>query len=91
MILFFSTLFVGKFFIFLLNKIIQKIGMSFFDRILGVFFGILRGIFIIYLVLFFIEYYKFFLKIKNWGHFNVILIMKNFFNFLQKLIGFLKI
>ncbi|AKZ65908.1 CvpA family protein [Candidatus Palibaumannia cicadellinicola] len=54
-LLFIATMIVGKIINIITQSLVERTGLSGIDRVLGVFFGLLRGILIVSVVLLFIE------------------------------------
>lgn len=57
-VLFIVCLMTGGLIIYLLNQLVQKTGLSGTDRILGVVFGLLRGVFIVAIALLFLDMFS---------------------------------
>lgn len=92
-LLFVTTLIVGAILNYVINSLIEQTGLSSTDRILGVFFGVLRGILIISVSLFFLDTFTSFSQNQNWKKSQFIPqfseIIKWLFNYLQNTSSFL--
>ncbi|XKM13881.1 CvpA family protein [Orbaceae bacterium ac157xtp] len=92
-ILFIATLLVCTIVNYIISELVQKTGLSGTDRILGIFFGILRGILVTAAVLFFIDTFTPLAKSESWQnsvlipHFHFII--KWFFGYLEHSSSFL--
>lgn len=92
-ILFIATLLVCAVINYIVSELVQKTGLSGTDRVLGIFFGILRGIFLTAAVLFFIDTFTPLSQSVVWKdsilipHFDFII--RSFFGALQSSSSFL--
>lgn len=93
-LLFIAVLIVSGIVNALVGKLVDKTGLSGTDRVLGAGFGILRGVFVVAAMLFFLDTFTAFAKTEMWQesqlipHFDVI--VKWFFEQLQANSSFLK-
>ncbi|MGP1931831.1 MAG: CvpA family protein, partial [Arsenophonus sp. ET-DL12-MAG3] len=67
-ILFITTLIIGALINYLINSLLEKTGLSSTDRLLGLCFGVLRGILIVSIILFFLDTFTFLPKTEDWQH-----------------------
>lgn len=92
-ILFIATLLVCAVINYIISELVQKTGLSGTDRVLGIFFGILRGILLTAAVLFFVDTFTPLAKSVAWQesilipHFHFI--VRWFFETLQNSSSFL--
>lgn len=92
-ILFIATLLVGAVVNYIIGELVQKTGLTGTDRVLGVCFGILRGILVIAAVLFFVDTFTPLSQNSDWQastlipHFSFII--RWFFEYLQNSSTFL--
>ncbi|WP_339057438.1 colicin V production protein [Candidatus Regiella endosymbiont of Tuberolachnus salignus] len=92
-ILFIATLVVGAIVNSVISSLVMSTGLSGTDRVLGVLFGVLRGVFIVSVVLFFLDTFTGFAQSMDWK--NSLLIPKFseiirwLFNYLQSTSSFL--
>lgn len=63
-ILFIATLIVGAVVNYVISSLVEKTGLSGTDRVLGVCFGVLRGILIVSAILFFLDTFTPLPKVK---------------------------
>lgn len=93
-ILFIASLIVGAVINALIAKLVDKTGLSGTDRVLGAGFGILRGVFIVAAILFFLDTFTQFNQSELWKESQLIphfdFIVKWFFEQLQANSSFLK-
>lgn len=93
-ILFIAVLIISGIINALLAKLVDKTGLSGTDRVLGAGFGILRGVFIVAAILFFIDTFTAFSQSELWKESKLIphfdFIVKWFFEQLQANSTFLK-
>nr|WP_244168432.1 CvpA family protein [Gilliamella mensalis] len=91
--LFFATLLVCAIVSYIIGQLVQKTGLSATDRILGICFGVLRGILVVAAVLFFVDTFTRSSQSLYWTqsqlipHFNFII--RWFFDFIQQSSSFL--
>ncbi|WP_121145761.1 CvpA family protein [Orbus hercynius] len=92
-ILFIATLLVCAVINYIISELVQKTGLSGTDRVLGIFFGILRGILLTAAVLFFIDTFTPLAKSSAWQESTLIphfhFIVRWFFDALQSSSSFL--
>ncbi|MDF7670029.1 CvpA family protein [Orbaceae bacterium ESL0721] len=92
-ILFIATLLVCSIINYIIGEIVQKTGLSGTDRVLGVCFGILRGILIVAAVLFFVDTFTPLSKSQFWTESKLIphfhFLIRWFFDYLQSTSSFL--
>ncbi|WP_367680537.1 CvpA family protein [Candidatus Fukatsuia anoeciicola] len=92
-ILFITTLIIGAIINSLMSRLIIRTGLLKIDRVLGVFFGALRGILIVTIILFFIDTFTDFTQSIEWKKSQLIpqfnYIIKWFFNYLHNTSNFL--
>ncbi len=93
-ILFIAVLIISAVINALLSQLVDKTGLSGTDRVLGAGFGILRGIFIVAAILFFLDTFTAFSQSELWKESQLIphfdFIVKWFFEQLQANSSFLK-
>lgn len=65
-ILFLSTLMIGMVINHVIGSLVERTGLSSTDRFLGICFGVLRGILIISVMLFFLEHFNFVSQSQDW-------------------------
>lgn len=94
-ILFIAVLIVSGIINVLLGQLVDKTGLSGTDRVLGVGFGILRGVFIVAAILFFLSRFTHFEQSELWKESQLIphfdFIVKWFFEQLEANPNFLKL
>ena len=87
-ILFISTLIVCAIISYIIGQLVQKTGLSGTDRVLGICFGVLRGILVVALVLFFIDTFTPLSQSQEWKQSQLIpqfhFIIRWFFDFIQQ-------
>ncbi|OTQ73157.1 MULTISPECIES: CvpA family protein [unclassified Gilliamella] len=92
-ILFISTLIVCAIISYIIGQLVQKTGLSGTDRVLGICFGVLRGILVVALVLFFIDTFTPLSQSQEWKQSQLIphfhFIIRWFFDFIQQSSSFL--
>ncbi|MDF7668061.1 CvpA family protein [Orbaceae bacterium ESL0727] len=92
-ILFIATLLVGSIVNYVIGELVQKTGLSGTDRVLGVCFGILRGILVVAAVLFFVDTFTPLSKSQSWADSKLIphfhFLISWFFDYLQSTSSFL--
>ena len=92
-ILFFATLLVCSVVSYVIGQLVQKTGLSGTDRVLGICFGILRGILVVAALLFFIDTFTPLSKSPYWTHSQLIphfhFIIRWFFDYIQNSSSFL--
>ncbi|MGP1924413.1 MAG: colicin V production protein [Arsenophonus sp. NEOnobi-MAG3] len=92
-ILFISTLIVGTVINYVINSLVERTGLSSTDRVLGVCFGVLRGILIVSAILFFLDTFTSLPKSEDWQHSELIPkfshIIRYFFDYLKNISSFL--
>lgn len=92
-ILFVATLLVCAIVNYIVGELVQKTGLSGTDRVLGVCFGLLRGILVISAMLFFIDTFTPLSKSEFWHDSTLIphfhFIIRWFFDYLQESSSFL--
>lgn len=92
-LLFIATLLVGAIVNYVIYRLVNYTGLSGLDRLLGVFFGILRGVLIIAAILFGLDAFTSLAQSAEWAkstlipHFNFII--QWFFDYLQHTSTFL--
>lgn len=91
--LFIATLTVGSVVNYMISSLVERTGLSNTDRVLGVCFGIFRGILIISIILFFLETFTPLSKSRDWQRSELIPqfshIIRWFFCYLKNRFGFL--
>lgn len=91
--LFIATLVVGALVNYIIAQMVQKTGLSGTDRVLGVVFGMLRGVLIVSAALFFVDAFTTFSHSDLWGESTLIpefsRIIEPFFDHLQQTSSFL--
>ncbi|OCG02783.1 CvpA family protein [Gilliamella apis] len=92
-ILFISTLIVCAIVSYIIGQLVQKTGLSSTDRILGICFGVLRGILVVAAVLFFVDTFTPLSQSPSWVQSQLIphfhFIIRWFFDFIQQSSSFL--
>ena len=92
-ILFISTLIVCAIVSYLIGQLVQKTGLSSTDRVLGICFGVLRGILVVAAVLFFVDTFTPLSQSPSWVQSQLIphfhFIIRWFFDFIQQSSSFL--
>ena len=92
-ILFISTLIVCAIVSYIIGELVQKTGLSSTDRILGICFGVLRGILVVAAVLFFVDTFTPLSQSPSWVQSQLIphfhFIIRWFFDFIQQSSSFL--
>ena len=92
-ILFFATLLVCSVVSYVIGQLVQKTGLSGTDRVLGICFGILRGILVVAALLFFIDTFTPLSKSPYWTNSQLIphfhFIIRWFFDYIQHSSSFL--
>nr|WP_216818823.1 CvpA family protein [Gilliamella sp. A7] len=92
-ILFISTLIVCAIVSYIIGELVQKTGLSSTDRILGICFGVLRGILVVAAVLFFVDTFTPLSQSPYWVQSQLIphfhFIIRWFFDFIQQSSSFL--
>ena len=92
-ILFFATLLVCSVVSYVIGQLVQKTGLSGTDRVLGICFGILRGILVVAALLFFIDTFTPLSKSPYWTNSQLIphfhFIIRWFFDYIQNSSSFL--
>ncbi|QIQ22368.1 colicin V production protein [Zophobihabitans entericus] len=92
-ILFIATLLVGAIVNYIIGELVHRTGLSGTDRVLGVCFGVLRGVLIVAAILFFVDTFTPLSKNSDWEesvlipHFHYI--VRWFFDYLQSTSSFL--
>ncbi|HGJ5858591.1 MAG TPA: colicin V production protein [Arsenophonus nasoniae] len=92
-ILFIATLIVGAVVNYVISSLVEKTGLSGTDRVLGVCFGVLRGILIVSAILFFLDTFTPLPKSEDWQRSELIPqfshIIRWFFDYLKNASSFL--
>ena len=92
-ILFISTLIVCAIVSYIISQLVQKTGLSSTDRVLGICFGVLRGILVVAAVLFFVDTFTPLSQSPSWVQSQLIphfhFIIRWFFDFIQQSSSFL--
>ena len=92
-ILFISTLIVCAIVSYIIGQLVQKTGLSSTDRVLGICFGVLRGILVVAAVLFFVDTFTPLSQSPSWVQSQLIphfhFIIRWFFDFIQQSSSFL--
>lgn len=92
-ILFISTLIVCAIVSYIISQLVQKTGLSSTDRVLGICFGVLRGILVVAAVLFFVDTFTPLSQSQYWVQSQLIphfhFIIRWFFDFIQQSSSFL--
>ena len=92
-ILFISTLIVCAIVSYIIGQLVQKTGLSSTDRVLGICFGVLRGILVVAAVLFFVDTFTPLSQSPSWMQSQLIphfhFIIRWFFDFIQQSSSFL--
>nr|WP_220000303.1 CvpA family protein [Gilliamella apicola] len=92
-ILFFATLLVCSFVSYVIGQLVQKTGLSGTDRVLGVCFGVLRGILVVAALLFLVDTFTSLSKSPYWTESQLIphfhFIIRWFFDYIQNSSSFL--
>ncbi|MGP1939355.1 MAG: CvpA family protein [Arsenophonus sp. ET-DL9-MAG3] len=93
LILFIVILIIGTVVNHVISSLIERTKLSGIDRLLGVCFGLLRGILIVLIILFFLDTFTSLAKTKDWQHSEVIsrfnYIIRWFFDYLKNTSSFL--
>ena len=92
-ILFIATLIVCAIVSYIIGQLVQKTGLSGTDRVLGICFGVLRGILVVAAVLFFVDTFTPLSQSPEWKQSQLIphfhFIIRWFFDFIQQSSSFL--
>jgi membrane protein required for colicin V production len=92
-ILFIATLIVCAIVSYVIGQLVQKTGLSSTDRVLGICFGVLRGILVVAAVLFFVDTFTPLSQSAEWQQSQLIphfhFIIRWFFDFIQQSSSFL--
>ncbi|MFP3029543.1 MAG: colicin V production protein [Arsenophonus sp.] len=92
-ILFITTLIVGAIINYMINSLVERTGLSSTDRVLGLCFGILRGILIVSAILFFLDTFTSLPKSEDWQRSELIpkfgYIIRYFFDYIKNMSSFL--
>ena len=92
-ILFFATLLVCSVVSYVIGQLVQKTGLSGTDRVLGVCFGVLRGILVVAALLFLVDTFTSLSKSPYWTESQLIphfhFIIRWFFDYIQNSSSFL--
>lgn len=92
-ILFFATLLVCSFVSYVIGQLVQKTGLSGTDRVLGICFGVLRGILVVAALLFLVDTFTSLSKSPYWTESQLIphfhFIIRWFFDYIQNSSSFL--
>ncbi|NUF28091.1 CvpA family protein [Gilliamella bombicola] len=92
-ILFIATLLVCSIVSYIIGQLVQKTGLSGTDRVLGICFGVLRGILVVAAVLFFVDTFTPLSRSVYWTQSQLIphfhFIIRWFFDFIQQSSSFL--
>nr|WP_237398446.1 MULTISPECIES: CvpA family protein [unclassified Gilliamella] len=92
-ILFIATLLVCSIVSYLIGQLVQKTGLSGTDRVLGICFGVLRGILVVAAVLFLVDTFTSLSQSSYWAQSQLIphfhFIIRWFFDFIQQSSSFL--
>ena len=92
-ILFFSTLLVCSVVSYVIGQLVQKTGLSGTDRVLGICFGVLRGILVVAALLFLVDTFTSLSKSPYWTESQLIphfhFIIRWFFDYIQNSSSFL--
>ena len=92
-ILFFATLLVCSVVSYVIGQLIQKTGLSGTDRVLGICFGVLRGILVVAALLFLVDTFTSLSKSPYWTESQLIphfhFIIRWFFDYIQHSSSFL--
>ena len=92
-ILFFATLLVCSVVSYVIGQLIQKTGLSGTDRVLGICFGVLRGILVVAALLFLVDTFTSLSKSPYWTESQLIphfhFIIRWFFDYIQNSSSFL--
>lgn len=92
-ILFFATLLVCSVVSYVIGQLIQKTGLSGTDRVLGICFGVLRGILVVATLLFLVDTFTSLSKSPYWTESQLIphfhFIIRWFFDYIQNSSSFL--
>lgn len=92
-ILFIATLLVCAVVSYIIGELVQKTGLSGTDRVLGICFGVLRGILVVAAVLFFVDTFTPLSKSPYWTQSELIphfhFIIRWFFDYIQNSSSFL--
>ncbi|MGK2946475.1 MAG: colicin V production protein [Candidatus Malihini olakiniferum] len=91
-ILFIATLIVGAIVNYMVSSLVERIQLSGTDRVLGIFFGALRGMLIVSALLFFLDIFTAFSQSEDWRQSQLIprfsYIIRWFFDYLQSTSSF---
>ncbi len=92
-ILFFATLLVCSIVSYVIGQLVQKTGLSGTDRVLGICFGVLRGILVVAALLFLVDTFTSLSKSPYWTESQLIphfhFIIRWFFDYIQNSSSFL--
>ena len=92
-ILFFATLLVCSIVSYVIGQLVQKTGLSGTDRVLGICFGVLRGILVVAALLFLVDTFTSLSKSTYWTQSQLIphfhFIIRWFFDYIQNSSSFL--
>ncbi len=92
-ILFFATLLVCSVVSYVIGQLVQKTGLSGTDRVLGICFGVLRGILVVAALLFLVDTFTSLSKSPYWTESQLIphfhFIIRWFFDYIQNSSSFL--
>lgn len=92
-ILFFATLLVCSVVSYVIGQLVQKAGLSGTDRVLGICFGVLRGILVVAALLFLVDTFTSLSKSPYWTESQLIphfhFIIRWFFDYIQNSSSFL--
>ncbi|MGP1956488.1 MAG: colicin V production protein [Arsenophonus sp. NC-PE1-MAG3] len=92
-ILFITTLIAGTVVNYVISSLVERAGLSSADRVLGVCFGVLRGILVVSVILFFLDTFTPLPKSEDWQHSELIpqfsYIIRWFFDYLKNVSSFL--
>ncbi|MGP1930585.1 MAG: CvpA family protein [Arsenophonus sp. ET-YP4-MAG3] len=93
LILFIAILIIGTLANYVISSLIERTELSSTDRLLGVCFGLLRGVLIVLVILFFLDTFTSLAKTKDWQDSEIIskfnYIIRWFFNYLKNTSSFL--
>lgn len=92
-ILFITTLIVGAVVNYVISSLVERTGLSGTDRVLGICFGVLRGILIVSAILFFLDTFTLLPQSEDWRRSELIPqfshIIRWFFDYLKNASSFL--